>query len=150
MTITGTQLQEVARQVASALPDVMCGYPFTPALVVYKVREKVFLIVTEDPAEQIITVKAEPNHGAALRRSFATITPGRYLHKQHWITIGAGVGITPALVEDLVANSYELVVSRMPHYDQPTDALGAAQTHERPNATPQATSVSDGESSPGS
>ena len=52
-------------------------------------------------------------------------------------------GIAPALVEDLVANSYELVVSRMPHHDQPAGALGAAQTHEGSNATPQATSGSD-------
>ena len=119
MTITGKQLQELARQVASTLPDVTHGYPFTRSLDVYKVGEKVFLIVTEDPAEQIITVKVEPDHGRALVRSFATITPGRYLAKRHWISIGAGDGITGALVEDLVAHSYELVVAHMPRHERP-------------------------------
>ena len=30
----------------------------------YKVAGKVFLIVTEDPAERIVTVKVDPDHGA--------------------------------------------------------------------------------------
>jgi hypothetical protein len=41
---------------------------------VYKVADKVFLIVTDDPEEQIITVKCEPEHARALERGYASIT----------------------------------------------------------------------------
>ncbi|MER5668069.1 hypothetical protein [Streptomyces mirabilis] len=44
------------------------GYPFTPGLDVYEVADKVFRVVTDDPDEQIITVKCEPKHTRALER----------------------------------------------------------------------------------
>lgn len=40
MNATGDRLQDTARQTALALPDVSHGYPFTPALDVYKVAGK--------------------------------------------------------------------------------------------------------------
>jgi predicted DNA-binding protein (MmcQ/YjbR family) len=84
----GDRLQDTARRAALALPDVSHGYPFTPGLDVYKVAGKVFLIVTGDPDEQIITVKCEPEHARAQERGYASITPGRYLDKRHWISLG--------------------------------------------------------------
>ncbi|MFF3850358.1 hypothetical protein [Streptomyces sp. NPDC002328] len=41
-----------------------------------KVADKVFLIVTDDPDEQIITVKREPEHARALERGYASIGLG--------------------------------------------------------------------------
>lgn len=123
--MNGKKLQDLAREVAQSLPDVTSGHPFTDALLVYKVGEKVFLIVTEDPDDLVITVKADPDHGDALRRNHDEITPGRYLDKHHWITIAAGDGISRDLVEDLVATSYETVVERMPKAKRPDGALAA-------------------------
>lgn len=59
MRAAGDRLQDTARQAALALPDVSHGRPFTPGLDVYKVAGKAFLIVTDDPDEQIITVTCE-------------------------------------------------------------------------------------------
>lgn len=109
MTLSGTRLQQIARDTAASLDDVSHGHPFTPHLDVWKVRDRVFLIVTDDdPDLQIITVKVDPHHGDALRRDHETITAGHYLDKQHWISIGAGPGITTTLIEDLVHRSYDL------------------------------------------
>ena len=74
MSAAGNRLQDTARRVALALPEVSHGYPFTPGLDVYKVASKVFLIVTDDPDEQIITVKCEPEHARAQERGYASIT----------------------------------------------------------------------------
>ncbi|MGJ5893425.1 MmcQ/YjbR family DNA-binding protein [Streptomyces niveiscabiei] len=79
-----------------------------------KVAGKVFLNVTDDPGERIITVKAEPEHGRRLRAVYATIGAGRYLDKTHWISVGAGPGITAALVEELVTDSSTLYGTRQP------------------------------------
>jgi predicted DNA-binding protein (MmcQ/YjbR family) len=102
-----------------ALPDVSHGYPFTPGLDVYKVAGKVFLIVTDDPDDQIITVKCEPDHARAQERDYASITPGRYLDKRHWISLGPGPGITERLITDAVEDSYDLVVEQLPRRDRP-------------------------------
>lgn len=113
MSVSGEQLQRIARDTAAALPHVSHGRPFTPHLEVWKVRDKVFLIVTEDdPDLQIITVKADPHHGDALRRDHNSITAGRYLNKQHWISVAPGRDVTKRLVEDLVHGSYELASVR--------------------------------------
>lgn len=109
MTLSGRRVQQVARDTAASLAEVTSGHPFTPHLDVWKVREKVFLIVTEgDPNLPIITVKIDPHHGDALRRDHESIVAGHYLDKHHWISIGPGPGITPALIADLVEGSYEL------------------------------------------
>jgi predicted DNA-binding protein (MmcQ/YjbR family) len=109
VTFSGEQLQQTARDTAASLDDVTHGRPFTPHLDVWKVGDKVFLIITEDdPDLQIITVKVDPHHGDALRNDHDTITAGHYLDKHHWISIGPGPGITSARIESLVHGSYEL------------------------------------------
>ncbi|MEU1570688.1 MmcQ/YjbR family DNA-binding protein [Streptomyces collinus] len=119
MSAAGDRLQDTARRAALALADVSHGYPFTPGLDVYKVAGKVFLIVTDDPGEQIITVKCEPEHARAHVRGYASITPGRYLDKRHWISLGPGPGITERLIIDAVEDSYDLAVERLPRRDRP-------------------------------
>ncbi|SEQ70412.1 MmcQ/YjbR family DNA-binding protein [Arthrobacter sp. OV608] len=113
MTLSGDTLQQTARDTAMALGEVSSGRPFAPHLDVWKVRDKVFLIITEDqPDQQIITVKADPNHADALRRDFDTITPGHYLDKRHWISVASGPGITKRFIENLVQDSYDLAFGR--------------------------------------
>jgi predicted DNA-binding protein (MmcQ/YjbR family) len=119
VSAAGDRLQDTARRAALALPGVSHGRPFTPELDVYKVVGKVFLIVTDDPDEQIITVKCEPGYARAQERDYASITPGRYLDKRHWISLGPGAGITTRLITDAVADSYDLVVERLPRRDRP-------------------------------
>ncbi|GAA3868128.1 MmcQ/YjbR family DNA-binding protein [Leifsonia kafniensis] len=113
MTLSGEQLQQHARDIAASLEHVTNGRPFTPHLDVWKVHDKVFLIVTDDdPDLQIITVKVDPHQADALRRDVDTITSGRYFDKRHWISIGAGAGITKQLIEYLVHASYDLADDR--------------------------------------
>ncbi|MET7892750.1 MmcQ/YjbR family DNA-binding protein [Streptomyces mirabilis] len=120
MTLTGLRLQQTARRTAEALPGSDSSRPFTEKLDVYKVAGKVFLIVTDDPGERIITVKAEPEHGRRLQDECPSITAGRYLDKKHWISVGADRGITAALVEDLVTDSYDLALDSAPRSRRPT------------------------------
>ncbi|REE97885.1 MmcQ/YjbR family DNA-binding protein [Thermomonospora umbrina] len=131
MTITGSRLQRVARDAAGALPGVSSGRPFTDKLDVYKVGEKVFLIVTDDPDERIITVKSEPDHGRSLQREHESITPGRYLNKAHWISVAAGREITEGMVEDLVAHSYELVRDSLPRGRRPAGHGSGSRSGKR-------------------
>ncbi|WP_129787277.1 MmcQ/YjbR family DNA-binding protein [Promicromonospora panici] len=115
MSLSGEQLQQTARDTAGSLAGVSHGRPFTPHLDVWKVGDKVFLVVTDDdPDAQIITVKVDPDHGEALRHGHETITVGRYFDKRHWVSVGPGRGITKRLVEDLVHGSYELVADHLP------------------------------------
>ena len=122
MTLSGQQLQQHARDIAVSLDDVTNGRPFTPHLEAWKVHDKVFLIVTDDDPElQIITVKVDPHQGDALRRDVDSITSGRYFNKRHWITLNPGGNLTTSLVDDLVTESYLLVVENLPRAKRPVD-----------------------------
>lgn len=120
MTLSGQEIQRTAQEVADGLPGTNSGYPFTQHLWVWKVMGKVFLIVTEDdPDLEIITVKADPERGAALRRDYEAIRRGQYLDKQHWITVGSGAGMTKTFVRELVEDSFDLVKEQLPVQDRP-------------------------------
>lgn len=89
---------------------------------VYKVVGKVFLIVTDDPDERIITVKSEPERARALQHSYRSIGAGRYLNKAHWMSVGAGRAVTVEFVEDCVTGSYDnLVVDTVPRRHRPRE-----------------------------
>ena len=118
----GAQLLELAMRTAAGLPAVTHEHPFGPEYEVFKVVGKVFLLVTEAPGEAVVTLKCEPEHGTALQQRYAEVVPGYYLDKRHWVTIRAGGAVTRELVDELVRNSYELVVAGLPRARRPTGA----------------------------
>lgn len=68
----------------------------------------------------------QPDHARAHVRDYASITPGRYLGKRHWISLGPGAGITERLVTDAVEDSYGLVAERLPPTRPPQRSMSAA------------------------
>ncbi len=55
-SLSKRQLQPLAREVAASLPCVSLGHPFVEKLDVYKVGDKLFMIVTDDCDERIVTL----------------------------------------------------------------------------------------------
>lgn len=56
-----------------------------------------------------------------MRERNSHITPGYHMNKKHWITLEAGEGVDEKLAEELVTDSYLLVVSQLPKAEQPVD-----------------------------
>jgi len=117
----GEALHEVAIRTATALPAVEETQPFGPDALVYKVVGKMFAMVTEVRGTPFVNLKCAPAHGAALVRDHAEVTPGWHMSKRHWITLAPGDGMHETMVEDLVANSWELVVAGLPRARRPLD-----------------------------
>lgn len=117
------ELHAVALRAAAGLPAVTRGQPFGEGAEVFKVVGKVFAIVSELRGVPIVSLKCRPPHAAALVRQYEAITPGYHLNKQHWVSVGAGEGIDEQLVEDLVGNSYDLVVAGLPRHRRPLDPM---------------------------
>lgn len=115
----GSQLHEIAMGTAAGLPAVTHEHPFGPEWDVFKVVGKVFLLTTEVPAEPIVTLKCEPEHSVALQQQYEEVVPGYHMNKRHWLTIRPGKGVTRDLVDELVCNSYELVVDGLPTTKRP-------------------------------
>lgn len=114
-------LQQYARDRVEELPGAGLEHPFGPEWEVFKVRGKVFMLLTEITGEPIVIVKAAPEDGRALRERHQDITPGYHMNKRHWITLHPGGELQKGLVEDLVTESYLLVVENLPRAERPVD-----------------------------
>lgn len=96
---------------ARSLPAAVEEFPFGPQAAVFKVGEKMFALVPT--GQESVTVKVDPDDGVALRSQFAAITPGYHMNKRHWITIDLAADDQAVPVEDLIEESYLLVVNSL-------------------------------------
>lgn len=117
----GDTLQQQARDRVEELPGAELVYPFGPDWEVFKVRGKVFMLMTDVIGEPIVIVKADPEDSKTLRENHRDITPGFHMNKKHWITLNPGETLQKNLVEDLVTESYLLVVENLPRANRPVD-----------------------------
>lgn len=130
MTVDEHHLHQVAAARAETLPGAELSYPFGPEWDVWKVGGKVFLLQTALRGEPLSTVKVAPADGQMLCEALPEVSPGYHMNKKHWITVRSGPSIDPELVEDLVTDSYLLVVERLPKAQRPVDPTTFG-THDR-------------------
>lgn len=106
-------LHATAAQTALALPETTCSQPFGDDCDVYKVMDKVFMLSFHLEGKAAINLKVLPDHGTMLRDIYPYIRAGWHMNKRHWITVFADEELEEDLLQDLVLNSYELVVSKL-------------------------------------
>lgn len=119
--VNGKKLQQMAAECAEGLPGTALEHPFGPEWDVHKVRGKVFMLITDVTGEPMVIVKSAPDEAAALREQHSEITPGYHMNKKHWITLEGGGSLDHSLVEELVTDSFLLVVANLPKAQQPVD-----------------------------
>lgn len=115
----GEALFEAAAARAGELPATSVGIPFGPNWDVWKVRGKVFMLQTEVTGVAMVTLKADPSDGFALREMYPDISPGYHMNKRHWISLTPGPSLDEELVRELVTESYLLVVEKLPRAQRP-------------------------------
>jgi len=96
------------------LPGSGEEFPFRPGLSVFKVSGKVFALspLGDDPLR--ISLKCEPALAEQLRDTYAAIRPGYHLNKRHWNTVEIDGSLPDRLVLDMVEDSYDLVLAKLP------------------------------------
>ena len=119
--MNGEELQERARARVDELPGAVLEHPFGPGWEVFKVRDKVFMLMTDVTGEPIVILKTDPEDSKALQEQHDDITPGYHMNKKHWITLHPSGDLQTQLIDDLVTDSYLLVVENLPHAKRPVD-----------------------------
>jgi predicted DNA-binding protein (MmcQ/YjbR family) len=119
--MNGEELQERARARVDELPGAVLEHPFGPGWEVFKVRDKVFMLMTDVTGEPIVIVKTDPEDSKALQEQHDDITPGYHMNKKHWITLHPSGDLQTQVIDDLVTDSYLLVVENLPHAKRPVD-----------------------------
>ncbi|MGP5117819.1 MmcQ/YjbR family DNA-binding protein [Corynebacterium casei] len=115
------ELQKRAESRAQELPGTELTHPFGLDSDVWKICGKMFMFLAELDGEQIVNLKVDPLDSETLRKTHRDITPGWHMNKNHWITIRPGGTVDAKLFDELVTDSYLLVVESLPKYKQPVN-----------------------------
>ena len=109
----GKQIQILALKTALSFPETTLSQPFGEGCDVVKVMDKVFLLSTHYQQQALVNLKCDPIYAEELKALYPSIRAGYHMNKKHWISVYAGEHIDALLIEDLVKNSFDLVVSKL-------------------------------------
>jgi predicted DNA-binding protein (MmcQ/YjbR family) len=101
---------ETLREYTLQKEDVTEGFPFGGSTLVFKVKEKIFVLASLDASPLRFNLKCDPDKAVELREEFPeNILPGFHMNKKHWNTIIADGGIKDKLIKEMIDESYRLV-----------------------------------------
>ena len=110
---------------ANALRDLCLSFrgsdetfPFGPETSVFKVFGKIFAIAPLRAEPLTVSLKCEPLLAEQLRAQHPAITAGYHLNKRHWNTITLDGSLPDQMIADMIEDSYDLVVSKLPQTRQ--------------------------------
>ncbi len=90
------------------------SFPFDNVTLVFKVKNKMFALLSLDDAHGI-SLKCDPERAIELREKYPAIIPGYHLNKKLWNTIQIDGSISEKLIKELIDHSYDLIVESLPN-----------------------------------
>jgi predicted DNA-binding protein (MmcQ/YjbR family) len=106
------------RRLCLSMPGVNEEFPFGPDTSVFKVAGKMFALSALGSRPLSVSLKCEPEIAEQLRLSYEAIGPGYHLNKRHWNTIVLDGSVPDPMVRDMIEDSYDLVVAKLPQATQ--------------------------------
>jgi len=97
-----------------ALPGSEETFPFGEGISVFKVGGRMFALSRLAGEPLTVSLRCEPELAVQLRAEHAAIAPGWHLNKRHWNTVTLDGSLSAAMVRELIEDSYDLVVERLP------------------------------------
>ncbi|MHB1570392.1 MAG: MmcQ/YjbR family DNA-binding protein [Solirubrobacteraceae bacterium] len=89
-------------------------FPFGFETSVFKVAGKVFALSRLRAEPLCVSLKCEPLLAEQLRAAHGAIAPGYHLNKRHWNTVTIDGSLADGVVAEMIEDSYDLVVSKLP------------------------------------
>jgi predicted DNA-binding protein (MmcQ/YjbR family) len=102
------------RQHCLSFSDAAETFPFGPENAVFKVAGKIFALSRLAGSPLRVSLKCEPGLAEQLREAHAAVLPGYHLNKRHWNTVIIDGSLPDQMVKDMIEDSYDLVVSKLP------------------------------------
>lgn len=103
---------EEIRDFALSFKEVTESFPFGNNTLVFKVRGKIFLLMSLSAEIPSFNAKCDPERALELREQHSSVLPGYHMNKKHWNTILINGQLSRREIQELIAHSYELVRPR--------------------------------------
>jgi Uncharacterized protein conserved in bacteria len=114
----GHILHTRARELALEMPFSEPSWPFGPEYDVFLIGGKIFMINLWVRGEPVVNLKSDPQKSLLNQAIYPNIKPGYHMNKKHWISIYPGDDIHDDLLEELITDSWECVVDKLPKREQ--------------------------------
>jgi predicted DNA-binding protein (MmcQ/YjbR family) len=88
-------------------------FPFGDYVIVFKVMNKIFAIVSQNDTPPRINLKALPEDCIAYREIYECVIPGYHMNKKHWNTIILDNSMEDENLKQMIDDSYDLIVSKL-------------------------------------
>ena len=108
------QLQQFALEYGQELAFSIQSQPFGPDCEVFKIFDKMFMLIGAYSGKLLVTIKCKPEKSLEYQELYPSISAGYHMNKKHWISIASGDEITADLLQDLIKDSYDLVAGKLP------------------------------------
>jgi predicted DNA-binding protein (MmcQ/YjbR family) len=102
------------RDVCLACPGSTETFPFRPETSAFKVAGKIFALSRLSESPLRVSLKCEPLLAEQLRAAHPAVLAGYHLNKRHWNTVIIDGSMPERMIRDMVEDSYDLVVSKLP------------------------------------
>lgn len=105
---------ETIRIHALSKKGVTESFPFNETTLVFKVMNKMFLLMALDETPVHINVKCNPDLAIELRERYPNVLPGYHMNKKNWNTVICDGSVSDKLLKEWMDHSYEEVVLTLP------------------------------------
>ena len=95
------------------LPEAVEDYPFGPDIQVFKIKEKIFGLMTYRKGVARINLKCDPEEAIILRDIHDDVIPGYHMNKAHWNTVMLNGKLPLGEIRRMINRSYCLVVRKL-------------------------------------
>ena len=93
------------------------GMPFGDGVLVYKVCNKIFLLIPVVKPYRM-NVKCDPETALELREKYEDVQPGYHMSKKHWNTVFIEGKIPKNELYKMIDDSYSLIIKSLPLKDR--------------------------------
>lgn len=100
---------EAIREYCLSKPDTEETFPFGPDNIVFKIDNKMFLLLPLDSEDLRFNVKCDPDLALELREQYPSVLPGYHMNKKHWNTIVVDGSVPFKQIKEWIDHSYDLV-----------------------------------------
>lgn len=87
--------------------------PFDEETLVFKVGNKIFLLISLEKMPVTFSAKADPERSEELREHYPQIAGAYHMNKTHWNSVVCE-GLSVGLIKELIDHSYQLVFNALP------------------------------------
>ncbi|MDR1170507.1 MAG: MmcQ/YjbR family DNA-binding protein [Prevotellaceae bacterium] len=105
---------EEVRDFCLSLKNTTESFPFDDVSLVFKVENKMYLLISLDNVDANVAVKCDPEQAEILRDHYAAVTPAYHFNKKYWNNIYLDRDMPDGEIKKWIRHSYDEVVKKLP------------------------------------